>query len=185
MSVTEKLSANRLKKQARVDELRNELADAPLIALVDYEKITVEQVNSVRRKFEAKGIQYKVEKNKLINLAVTDTEKEGIGQYLKGMTGLIISNEDAIDTAKTLREISKEFKGNTFVVKGGFFDGDVLNAAQMDKVADLPSKEELLTMLLRTIQEGPRQVIRVIQGPARDLVNLLKNYENKLSEGEE
>jgi ribosomal protein L10 len=54
----------------------------------------------------------------------------------------------------------------------------------MEKVADLPSKEELLTMLLRTIQEGPRQVLGVIQGPARDLVNLLKNHENKLSENE-
>ena len=94
----------------------------------------------------------------------------------------LISGDDAIDAAKTIRSVTKEFKGSTFVVKGGYFDGDVLDAKQLDKVADLPSKEELLTTLLRTIQEGPRQVIGVIQGPARDLVNLLKNYENKLSE---
>ena len=54
-----------------------------------------------------------------------------------------------------------------------------MNGEQVIKVADLPSKEELLSMLLRTIQEGPRQVLGVIQGPLR-LVNLL-NYENKLS----
>jgi len=182
--MTTKMSASKAKRQARVDGLREELSSAPLIALIDYEKITVAQVNNVRRKFEEKGITYKVEKNTLINRAVEGTDKEDLGQYLKGMTGLVISGEDAIDAAKAIRDISKEFKGDTFVVKGGFFDGEILDGAQMGKVADLPSKEELLSMLLRTIQEGPRQVIGVIQGPARDLVNLLKNYENKLSENE-
>jgi len=179
-----KMSASKSQRQDRVDSLRAELEAAPLIALVNYEKITVEQVNNVRRKFEEKGLVYKVEKNTLINRAVLGTEKEGIGKYLKGMTGLVISGEDAIDAAKTIREVAKEFKGETFVVKGGFFDGDVLDGTQIDKVADLPSKEELLSTLLRTIQEGPRQILGVIQGPARDLVNLLKNYENKLSENE-
>jgi large subunit ribosomal protein L10 len=171
-------------KKALVNSLKEDLSTAPLIALVNYEKITVEQINSVRRTFEAKGLRYTVVKNTLINLAVKGTDKEDIGQYLKGMTGVIISGEDGVEAAKVIRETTKEFKGETFVLKGGFFDGEVLDASQVTKVADLPSKEELLTMLLRTIQEGPRQVIGVIQGPARDLVNLLKNYENKLSAGE-
>jgi len=171
-------------KKNRVSSLREDLSNAPLIALVNYEKITVEQVNTVRRAFEAKGIRYVVAKNTLINLAVKGTEREGLGQYLKGMTGVIISGEDGVETAKVIRETVKSFKGETFTLKGGFFDGDILDANQIEKVADLPSKEELLTTLLRTIQEGPRQVLGVIQGPGRDLVNLLKNYENKLSESE-
>ena len=171
-------------KQALVSRLREDLANAPLIALVNYEKITVEQVNTVRRAFEAKGIRYLVAKNTLLNRAVQGTEREGLGQYLTGMTGIILSNEDGIETAKVIRDTVKVFKGETFTLKGGFFDGEVLDETQIGKVADLPSKEELLTMLLRTIQEGPRQVIGVIQGPARDLVNILKNYENKLSESE-
>jgi large subunit ribosomal protein L10 len=149
--------------------------------LVDYKSITVEQVNSVRRTFESKGLTYRVEKNTLINRAVQDTEMEGLGKYLSGMTGVVISGEDAIASAKAIRSVVSEFKGSTFVLKGGFFDGDILDAKQIEKVADLPSKEELLSTLLRTIQEGPRQVLGVIQGPARDLVNLLKNYENTLS----
>jgi large subunit ribosomal protein L10 len=155
---------------------------SPLLALVNYEKISVEQVNTVRRAFETKGIRYFVAKNTLINLAVQGTDREDIGKFLKGMTGVIVSNEDAIDTAKFIRETIKTFKGEIFTLKGGYFDGDVLDAKQIDKVADLPSKEELLAMLLRTMNEGPRQVLGVIQGPARDLVNILKNYENKLSE---
>jgi len=174
--------ATRAEKQARVDSLSEELSDAQLIALVDYTSITVEQVNSVRRTLESKGLTYRVEKNTLINLAIKDTDKADLNKYLNGMIGVIISGEDAIDAAKTIRSVAAEFKGSTFIVKGGYFDGDILDGKQIDKVADLPSKEELLTTLLRTIQEGPRQVLGVIQGPARDLVNLLKNYENKLSE---
>lgn len=172
------------KKQTLVNALREDLASAPLIALVNYEKITVDQVNTVRRTFEKNGIRYFVAKNSLINLAVKGTEREGLGKYLKGMTGIILSGDDAIETAKIVRDTVKEFKGETFVLKGGFFEGDVLDEKQIGKVADLPSKEELLSTLLRTLQEGPRQVLGVIQGPARDLVNLLKNYENKLSESE-
>jgi large subunit ribosomal protein L10 len=172
----------RAEKEARVDSLKQELTGAPLVALVDYTTITVEQVNSVRRTFESKGLTYRVEKNTLIDRAVQDTEKSGLNQYLSGMTGVIISGDDAIESAKAIRSVVSEFKGSTFTLKGGYFDGDILDAKQFAKVADLPSKEELLSTLLRTIQEGPRQVLGVIQGPARDLVNLLKNHENKLSE---
>lgn len=173
--------ATRTQKAERIEALRNELSTAPLVALIDYKAITVEQVNAVRRTFESNGLTYKVEKNTLINRAVQDTDMEGLGKYLTGMTGVVISGEDAIASAKAIRSVVSEFKGSTFILKGGFFDGDILDAKQIDKVADLPSKEELLSTLLRTIQEGPRQVLGVIQGPARDLVNLLKNYENTLS----
>jgi large subunit ribosomal protein L10 len=173
--------ATRAQKAERIEALREELISAPLIALVDYKSITVEQVNSVRRTFESKGLTYRVEKNTLINRAVQDTEMEGLGKYLSGMTGVVISGEDAIASAKAIRSVVSEFKGSTFVLKGGFFDGDILDAKQIEKVADLPSKEELLSTLLRTIQEGPRQVLGVIQGPARDLVNFFKNYENIFS----
>jgi large subunit ribosomal protein L10 len=67
-------------------------------------------------------------------------------------------------------------------VKAGFFDGDILDPVGVKAVASLPSREELLVMLLRTLQEGPRQVLGVLQAPARDLLYLLKNYETKLAD---
>ena len=85
--------------------MREELVSAPLIALVDYKSITVEQVNSVRRTFESKGLTYRVEKNTLINRAVQDTDMEGLGKYLSGMTGVVISGEDAIASAKAIRSV--------------------------------------------------------------------------------
>lgn len=177
---------NRATKETIVNDLKVELAETPLIALIDYRGVTVEQINQVRRKCEQKQIRYVVRKNTLVKKAIEGTDREGLGSHLTGMTGMIIAGEDGVDAAKGIREICKDFqKEGVFNLKGGYFDGDVLNADQLDKVADYPSKEELLSMLLRTIQEGPRQVLGVIQGPARDLVNLLKNYEHKLNEGEE
>jgi large subunit ribosomal protein L10 len=175
---------NRSQKENIVNELKTQFETNSLVALVDYKGITVEEINEVRRSFEKEGLQYFVRKNKLILKAVAGTEREGLNQYLKGMTGIILSGEDAIAAAKVIRETVKGFKGKTFNLKGGFFDGDLLDAKSVEKVADLPSKEELLCILLRTLQEGPRQVLGVIQGPARDLVNLLKNYENQLTDAE-
>ena len=177
---------NRATKEIVVNQLKVELAEAPLVAMIDYRGVNVEQINNVRRQCEAKGIRYIVRKNTLVKKAIEGTEREGLGTHLTGMTGIILAGEEGVEAAKGIREICKEFsKTDVFKLKGGFFDGDVLDATQIDKVADFPSKEELLTMLLRTIQEGPRQVLGVIQGPARDLVNLLKNYENQLAEGTE
>ena len=83
--------------------------------------------------------------------------------------------------AKVLRDITKDFKkAEKFIVWGGYFDGETLDAVSVDKVADLPGKEELFATLLATMQEAPRRVLGVIQGPARDLMYLLKNYEQKL-----
>jgi large subunit ribosomal protein L10 len=154
--------ATKEQKQQRVDTLRTQMAEAPFVALVDYTNITVAQVNDLRRSFETDGIIYKVEKNTLINLAVQGTDKEGIQKYLGGMVGVVISGEDGIACAKKLKEVAASFKGETFKVKGGYFDGEALDAASTLKVAELPSKEELLSTLLRTIQEGPRQVLGVI-----------------------
>ena len=175
---------NRSQKENIINDLKQHLAESALVAFVDYKGITVEEINQVRRSFEKAGIRYVVHKNKLVSKAIEGTEREGLNQYLTGMTGTILSGEDGIGAAKLIKETVKEFKGKTFHLKGGFFDGDILDAKSVEKVADLPSKEELLSMLLRTLQEGPRQVMGVIQGPARDLVNLLKNYENKLADAE-
>ena len=125
-----------------------------------------------------------VAKNTFVRKAVEGTGKEIISgaESLKGMTGIIFSGEDAIAGAKFVRELVKGFsKKEKFLVKGGYFDGEILDTKGVDQVADFLSREDLLSLMLRTIQEGPRQAIGVIQAPARDLLYLLRNYENTLS----
>lgn len=165
-----------------VERFNAALAEAPLVVLTDYRGATSNATNEIRRELEKAGLRLEVVKNTLAKRALEGTGKEALGAHLSGMTGVIIGGEDAIASAKTVKDVFKA-KG-PIAVKGGFFEGTVLDAAGVAAVASLPSREELLSLLLRTIQEGPRQVMGVIRAPARDLLYLLKNYESKLAEQE-
>ena len=119
---------NRTQKEEQVAGLRDKLATAPFLALADYRGVNVAEINHFRRTLEAKGIQYLVVKNTLARLAVQGTELEGVVENLSGMTGWIISGDDPIDAAKTLKSVIKELdfkKNEKFNVKTGYFDGAV------------------------------------------------------------
>lgn len=174
---------NRQEKAEIVAELNSTLKRAQLVVLADFGKVTVAEITDVRRQLQGAGIRYVVAKNTLTRLAITGTHLEPMKSLLSGMTGLIIVEDDPASAARFLRELTKAFKkSEKFVLKGGFFDGEALNAEAVDKVADLPSREDLLATLLSTMQEAPRQVLGVIQGPARDLLYLLSNFGTKLEE---
>ena len=175
---------NKQEKETTVNNLRTQFETSPFVVFVDYRKVTVAEIDHVRRSCEAKELRYLVAKNTFVRKAVEGTDKEYFRgkKFLKGMTGIIFSGEDAIGGAKFVRELTKEFtKKEKFTVKGGYFDGELLDTKGVDQVTDFLSRDDLLSLMLRTIQEGPRQVIGVVQAPARDLLYLLRNYENTLS----
>jgi len=176
---------SRANKATLVDGLTTRLESAPFVALADYRGITVEEVNELRTKFKNAGIHYEVIKNKLAKRAIAGSDKEALNELLVGMTSWIISGEDPIAAAKVLKaETEKLVKDEKFTIKGGFFDGEFLDSKGVIDVAELPSKDELFAMLLGLLQKGPQQVLGVVQAPGRDLVNLLKNFESKLADGE-
>ena len=177
---------SRAEKANLVDGLTTRLENAPFVALADYRGITVEEVTALRNKFREAGVHYEVVKNKLAKRAIAGSDKEALNELLVGMTSWIISGEDPIAAAKVLKaETETLVKEEKFTIKGGFFDGEILDSKGVINVAELPSKDELFAMLLGLLQKGPQQVLGVVQAPGRDLVNLLKNFESKLAEGGE
>ena len=177
---------SRAEKANVVDGLTTRLENAPFVALADYRGISVEEVNALRNKFREAGVHYEVIKNKLAKRAIAGSEKEAMNDLLVGMTAWIISGEDPIAAAKLLKAETKDLvKSEVFALKGGFFDGELLDSKGVSDVAELPSKDELFAMLLGLLQKGPQQVLGVVQAPARDLVTLLKNYEAKLADAGE
>ena len=177
---------SRTEKIAVVDELSSRLENAPFVALADYRGISVAEVSAFRSKLKDAGVHYEVIKNKLAKRAIAGTDKEVLHDLLIGMTGWVISGEDPIVAAKMLKaETVKLVEEGKFTVKGGFFEGELLDSKGVNSVAELPSKEELFAMLLGLLQQCPRQVLGVVQAPGRDLVYLLKNYETKLADSGE
>jgi large subunit ribosomal protein L10 len=168
-------------KAAFISEIKTAFEASSFIILADFKGITVAEVDKIRRGVESAGAEFRVVKNSLCRLALADTDKAGLAEHFRGPVGVVISGEDTSATAKTFRTLAKE--NDKLKVRAGFFDGEVLDAKAVDAVADLPSREELLSKLLATLQEGPRQVLRVLQAPARDLLFLLNNYAAKLEQG--
>jgi large subunit ribosomal protein L10 len=176
---------NRIEKTALVEGLIERLDGVPLVAIADYRGISVAEISAFRDALRAHGIQYEVIKNNLALRAIQGTELEGLGEHLNGMTGWVISGEDGIGAAKVLKDATADLtKDGKFVIKAGFFDGEIIDGKAVAKVADLPTKEELYSMLLGLVLKGPQLVLGVVQAPARDLLSLLTNYEAKLADGE-
>jgi large subunit ribosomal protein L10 len=173
------MAVSRASKDATLSSMSARLAKAPMVVIADYRGTTVKDITAFRSSLKKAGLHYQVVKNTLARRALQGTPMEGFAKSVGGMAGWVFSTEDAIASAKVIRDIGRNFK--TIEIKGGWFDGTVLDAAAVAKVAELPSKEELQAQLLATIQEAPTKVVRVLQAPGRDLLYLLQNFANKLN----
>lgn len=169
---------NREEKSQIIEDMKSSLAGAPLVLLAEFQGATVAELDAWRRACEPAGIQFQVVKNSLCKRAIDGTRLQALGPYFKGNVAVFISGEDAIAAAKLFNAKRKD--SVKVKLKAGFFDGDVIDEKGVEMVANLPSREQLLSTLLATMQEAPRQVMGVIQGPARDLVYVLQNFASKL-----
>jgi large subunit ribosomal protein L10 len=168
----------REEKAAFVEDVRERFLSAPLVILTDWKGSTVAEMDALRRACEPVGVHFQVVKNTLCRRALEGTELEGLAPHFRGNIGVLFADEDPIAAAKLFRLQKKD--NDKLICRAGYFEGDILDGNGVDAVADLPSREELLVTLLRTLQEGPRQILGVIRGPARDLLYLLSNYATKL-----
>ena len=173
---------NRTQKADQISTFADYAKGAPLIVLAQFRGTKVSEINFFRRALEAKGMRYKVIKNTLARRAFSDVGVNGLDTTLKGMTGVVFSGPEAVGSAKILKDLLKGLP--TIKVQAGFFDGTAMDGKCVDTVSSLPSREDILAQLLATLNEGPRLLVSVIQAPGRDLVQLLKNYEDKLATGE-
>ena len=167
-------------KKAFVADIRERFEAAPLIVLTDFIGSTVDEMNQFRRACEPDGVHLQVVKNTLCRRALEGTPHQDLVEHFRGNVAVLFSGEDPIAAAKMLKA---QLKSNeNLEVRSGYFEGDVLDAKEVLAVAELPSREELLVKLLRTLQQPPRLVLGVLQAPARDLLYLLRNYANTLED---
>ena len=173
---------NRQEKHEFVNTFREQLQTAPFVVVAGYAGTPVNASNNMRRSLEEGQVRIRIVKNTLAKLALEGTGREDLAPFFTGMTLVALTGEDPIQGAKALKDAFSEAK--TIEVRAGHFEGDLLDGSAVTMVAALPSREELLVQLLRTIQEPARRVLGILQAPARDLLYLLSNYENKLNEDE-
>ncbi len=147
-------------KQPVVEEISANIKDAQSIVLVDYRGLTVEQDTRLRKELREAGITYKVYKNTMMNFAFKGTDYEALTPYLEGPSAIAISNSDATAPARILCKFAKE--ASKLEVKGGMVEGIAYDAAGIMDIAKIPSREELISKLLGSLQSPITNFARVM-----------------------
>lgn len=147
-------------KQPIVKEIAEYIDGAQSAVVVDYRGLTVAEDTQLRKQMREANIVYKVYKNTMINFAIKGTEFEALSETLEGPTAIAISKDDATAPARLLAKFSKtapklEMKGG--VVEGNFYDAEGIKA-----VANVPSREELISKLLGSLQSPIANLARVL-----------------------
>ena len=147
-------------KQPIVDEISANIKDAQSVVLVDYRGLTVEQDTNLRKELRNAGVTYKVYKNTLMNFAFKGTDCEALAPYLEGPSAIAISTTDATAPARVLAKFAKT--ADKLEIKGGMVEGVAYDAKGIANIASIPSREELLSKLLGSIQSPITNFARVM-----------------------
>ena len=147
-------------KQPIVQEISEMINGAQSVVVVDYRGLTVAEDTQLRKQLREAGVSYKVYKNTLVSRAVEGTEFESLREVLEGPSAFAISTEDATAPARILAKFAKtapnlEMKAG--VVEGTFYDAEGIKA-----IASVPSREELLSKLLGSLQSPIANLARVL-----------------------
>ena len=161
------LERNRKAKEAVVDEIRERLGRAKSVVLVNSRGLTVAQDTILRKTMrKAGGVEYKVYKNSMINFAIEGTQFAGLKDYLKGPTAVAFSYEDATAAAAAIAKNLKAMPVLEF--KASAIDGEIYDADKTKAIAEIPSREVLLSRLLGSFKSPMASFARVINAIAEE-----------------
>jgi large subunit ribosomal protein L10 len=151
-------------KQEAVDVVTSKLRESATTVVADYRGLNVAQVTELRKQLREAGVEFQVLKNTLVRRATAAAELSELDEVLTGPTAIAFSVEDAVAPAKILNDFAK--KNEALKVKGGVVEGRVVGADQIKALAELPSREGLLSMLLSVLQAPVRNFALAVKAVA-------------------
>lgn len=161
----------RPEKVAEVEDLQQRLRSSAVVILTDYRGLSVGEIGALRSKLREASLEYRVAKNTLLGRAAEGAGVSGLTPYLVGPTAVVFGRDDPGAPARILQEFIRQYR--KLEIKGGVVEGQALDPAGVQSLASLPTKRELLAMLLGMIQSPMRGLMTVLQGPQRGLVTAL------------
>ncbi len=165
-------------KEAIVQEMAEKFSSASSIILADFSGVDVNTINQLRKNFREAKVEYRVVKNTLARLSLEKAGIEGLADLLTGVNGYVMSFDDPTTPIKVLEKMKKELAGR-FPVKTAYFEGEVIPQEKVAELAKLPSKPELLGILLGMLQSPMSKFAATIQAPMQNLVGVLKALSDK------
>jgi large subunit ribosomal protein L10 len=150
-------------KQQEVDAIATKLRESTTTVVADYRGLNVAQVTLLRKQLREAGVEFQVLKNSLVSRAAANVELSELDAILSGPTAVAFS-KDVVAPAKIINDFAK--KNDALKVKGGVVEGRYVDAAQIKALAELPSREGLLSMLLSVLQAPIRNVALAVKAVA-------------------
>ena len=167
---------DRAQKEKVVEELGQIFDSSGVVVVARYEGLTVAEMQALRALMRDAGGAVRVAKNRLARIALQDKPCESIGDLLTGMTVLAYS-EDPVAAAKVSVEFAK--KNEKFAILGGSMGGQHLDAAGVESVSKLPSREELIASVVACIGAPASNIAGAIGAPASNIAGILSTIEEK------
>ncbi|MFT3744031.1 MAG: 50S ribosomal protein L10 [Pyrinomonadaceae bacterium] len=160
-------------KQTDLNALSESLQNSTSAMVVSFSKLTVTKDQEFRNQLREAGAKYQVVKNTLARIAVKGTQFEGATEAFKGVTAIAWTDGDPVVLSKAVSKFMKD-NANIYTFKTGVVDGKVVNLEQLGVIANLPSKEELISKLLWVINAQAQGIVTVINAVPRDLAVVIK-----------
>tara|TARA_Y100000816_G_scaffold252441_1_gene203445 strand:+ start:117 stop:632 length:516 start_codon:yes stop_codon:yes gene_type:complete len=166
-----------IQNKEEVKVLTEKIKESTAVYFAEYHGLNVEDINSLRSLFFEKNIEFRVSKNTLLKIACKNNNFNEIDDFLKGSTAVAFAYDDPSIPAKVFKDFTKE-RGLPSV-KGIIFDGDILDGKDFNKIANLPSKEELLSKLVVLFGSPILKFALTVKRPMHDFVNILNQLKDK------
>jgi large subunit ribosomal protein L10 len=155
-----------------VSDLSEKLNRSPFLLVTDYQRMKVDQFGELRNRLAPAGAEVRVVKNSFLKRAMVDSGMPDVSDKLTGQTAIVMGENDVAPVAKILKLFAAEFKIAT--LKIGVVDKAVLSTADVEALAELPSREILLSQLLGLLLAPATRLVRVLNEPASAFARLLK-----------
>ncbi|PTX58164.1 LSU ribosomal protein L10P [Melghirimyces profundicolus] len=152
------------KKKQIVAEIVEKLSNSKATILTDYRGLNVAQMTELRKQLREAGVDFQVLKNTMIRRATAETNLSELDEHLVGPTAVAFSEEDVVAPAKVLNQFAKE--NQDLEIKGGVLEGRVISIDEIKELANLPSYEGLVSMLLSVLQAPIRNFALAVQAVA-------------------
>ena len=170
------------RNDASIAELRGLLADVRTFFLIDYQGLSSGEIGSLRAKVRSAGGRILIAKNTLIDVVLKEQGHEGFSDTLKGPTALVLIDDDPVSPVKAITDFAKDHRKELPAPKGGLMQGAQVGPDALGRIAKLPTRDQLLSELIGTLQAPLQQLVGVLEGPQRNLVSVMTNYSEKTSE---
>jgi large subunit ribosomal protein L10 len=169
--------ATKARKQEIVAELEALFNKSQVALIADLSGYTVAEITQFRRKLDKDKAQCRIAKNTLIEIASSKGQFEPIKSMTKGPTALILGYDDPAAPAKTTVQFIKQIKKGT--VRGGVLENKVLSAQDVTDLAELPSKEQLLSSIMGGLDSGARGIAGILNNVISDIASLVEEVAKK------